>query len=58
MCKLLKHFNVTQDPDLEAARLRLENAMRGADIDSIKGSALVRADLKGKVDSIIKSFDW
>jgi len=55
---LLKHFNVTQDPDLEAARLRLENAMRGIDLDSIKGSALVRADLKGKVDSIIKSFDW
>jgi hypothetical protein len=58
MCKLLKHFNVMQDPDLEAARLRLENAMRGIDLDSIKGSALVRADLKGKVDSIIKSFDW
>jgi hypothetical protein len=58
LCKLLKHFNVTQDPDLEAARLALEDAMRGTDIDSIKDSPIVRANLKGKVDSILKTFDW
>lgn len=58
LCKLLKHFNVNQDPQLESARLALEDAMRGTDIDSIKGSPIVRANLKGKVDSILKTFDW
>lgn len=58
LCKLLKHFNVNQDPQLESARLALEDAMRGTDIDSIKDSPIVRANLKGKVDSILKTFDW
>jgi hypothetical protein len=32
--------------------------MAGADIEVIKESAIERADIKGKVDAILKQYDW
>jgi hypothetical protein len=58
LCELLTKLNVTKDPKLEAARRDLESTMLGADIESIKESAEVRVDLKNRVDSILKKFDW
>jgi len=58
LCSLLGHLNVTGDPELDRARVMLERAMQGADIDIIKESPAVREDMKTKVDSILKQFDW
>jgi hypothetical protein len=58
LCGLLTHLNVTKDPKLEEARRQLEQTMLGADIDSIKESAEVRASMKSKVDAILSQFEW
>ena len=58
LCRMLEHFNLTQDPELERARRMLEDTIRGADITVIKESLMVREDMKAKVDNIINQFDW
>jgi hypothetical protein len=58
MCQMLTHLNVANDPKLEAARKALEVAMLGADIDDIKDSEYVRADMKDKLDGILKAYTW
>ena len=58
MCAMLTHLNVAKDPKLEAARRQLEVAMIGADIESIKESAVVREEIKSKVDAILGKFEW
>ena len=58
MCAMLTHLNVTGDPKLEAARRQLEVAMSDIDIDDIKESALIRDDVKTKVDAILKKYEW
>lgn len=58
MCAMLTHLNVAKDPKLEAARRQLESAMVGVDIEDIKDDELIRADLKGKLDGILKGYDW
>lgn len=58
LCGLLSHLNVTRDPKLEEARQRLEAVMSGADIEVIRESPVHRADVKSKVDEILKKFEW
>lgn len=58
MCAMLTHLNITKDPKLEAARRQLETALLGADIDDIKENEGVRADLKVKLDAILKGYEW
>jgi hypothetical protein len=58
MCAMLTHLNVTKDPKLEAARRQLESALVGVDIEDIKDDELVRANLKGRLDGILKGYDW
>jgi hypothetical protein len=58
MCSLLTNLNVTKDPKLEEARRALEITMLGADIEVIKEDALVRHDMKTKIDEILGKFDW
>ena len=58
LCSMLTHLNVTGDPKLEAARRQLEVAMSDIDIDDIKESALIRDDVKTKVDAILKKYEW
>jgi hypothetical protein len=58
LCGMLTHLNVTNDPKLEEARRQLESALVGANMDMIRESAATRADMKGKVDSILKQFEW
>jgi hypothetical protein len=58
LCDILTHLNVTNDPELERARVMLERTITGADIDVIKESPAIREDMKTKVDSILKQFDW
>jgi hypothetical protein len=58
MCGLLSNLNVTKDPKLEEARRDLELTMLGADIEAIKDSPVVRADMKAKIDNMLGKFDW
>ena len=58
MCGLLTNLNVTKDPKLEEARRDLELTMLGANIEVIKDSPVVRADMKAKIDTILGKFDW
>lgn len=58
MCDMLKHLNVTQDPELEQARLKLHEAMKGRNLDSISEDQDEREDLKDKLDNILKGFEW
>ena len=58
MCTMLGHLNVANDPKLEEARLKLERAMMGVDIDSIKEDPYVRDDVKAKLDAILSDYEW
>jgi hypothetical protein len=58
LCSMLTHLNVANDPDLERARRDLEVIMLGTDIEVIKDSATERADVKSKVDAILKQYEW
>jgi len=58
MCTMLTHLNITRDPDLESARRQLERAIAGIDIDHIKEDSAVREDVKGKLDDILKQYQW
>lgn len=58
MCGLLTHLNITKDPKLEAARRQLEGALLAQDMDDIKESEGCRADLKAKLDNILKDYEW
>lgn len=58
LCGMLTHLNITADPKLEAARRQLEVALIGTDIDDIKENEGTRADLKDKLDTILKGFEW
>ena len=55
---MLKHMNLTNDPQVEEARQRLEDIMTGRTKEMFKDSSTVREEVKTEVDSIIKSYDW
>ena len=58
MCKMLTHLNITKDPTLEQARRDLERAIAGLDTDDVKEDPDVRSDLKSKLDTILKQYEW
>lgn len=58
MCAMLSHLNVTRDPKLEEARIKLERAITGVEVDDLKEDCFVREDVKGKLDAILKQYEW
>jgi hypothetical protein len=58
LCALLTHLNITSDPKLEAARRELERALVGVEIDDLRDSPVVRADVKARVDAVLKQYEW
>ena len=56
VCKLLKHFNTTNDIRLETMRQQLEETMRGVDAQSLRDSDLLREQTKTKVDALLDKF--
>lgn len=58
LCDLLGHLNLTNDPKLEAARRDLERVMTGTDIIDVRESPTVRADMKARVDDLLKRYEW
>ena len=55
---LMKAFNITNDSDMENARLELHRVLQTADIEDIKQFSDAREDLKGKVDGIMNKFNF
>jgi predicted secreted Zn-dependent protease len=51
-------MNVTGDSKLEQARRQLEQAMTGVEVDGIKDCSATRANVKSKLDSILKQFEF
>ena len=58
LCALLGHMNVTKDPKLEEARLKLERAIIGVEVDDLKEDFFVREDVRMKLDNILKEYEW
>ena len=58
LCKMLTHLNLTKDPKLEQARRDLEKAIAGVDIDDVKEDAGIRTDLKDKLNTMLKQYEW
>lgn len=58
LCNLLVLLNVTNDPQLEAARLKLRDALVGVSPDELRKHDDARAETKRKVDEILDAFDW
>jgi len=55
---LLKHFNVTNDPSMEQARLDLADAIGGYEIDDLRSFDHTRLSVKAKVDDILNKFNF
>lgn len=58
LCEMLTRLNVMDDPKLEQARKDLEAAIVNVTPKDIRESDGTRADVKAKVDAILKSFDF
>lgn len=58
LCDLLGHLNLTNDPKLEEARQTLAKVMLGTDIIDVRESPAVRADMKARVDDLLKQYEW
>jgi len=58
LCTMLTHLNVTRDPELEKARRDLQSALLGVDIVEIRESADTRADVKKRIDEVLKAYSW
>ena len=56
MCETFKDFNLTGSASLEAARVKLENTLRGVTADDIRESDAVRQIVKSGVDDILGKF--
>lgn len=58
LCGLLKHLNITNDPQLEQARRELARTISGVDIVDIRKDVGTRSDVKEQIDSILGKFEW
>jgi len=55
---LLKHFNLTNDADMERARTMLEESIYGIDADDLRENDSQREEIKNKVDAILNKFNF
>jgi hypothetical protein len=58
LTSLLKHFNLTNDTNMELARTELENAIKNHDADDLRESFVARESVKKKVDDILSKFTF
>jgi hypothetical protein len=58
VCSMLSNLNVTNDPKLEEARRKLEQTLSGIEATDLRESPALRNDVKTRVDSILKAFDF
>ena len=55
---LLKHFNLTNDPSMEQARLDLRDAINDHDAQDLRENFVAREAVKSKVDEILGKFSF
>lgn len=55
---LLKHFNLTQDPNMEQARTDLAKAIMNHDAQDLRDNFIAREAVKSKVDDILNKFNF
>ena len=58
LCSLLTKLNVMDDPKLEQARCKLEQAITGVTAEGLRADDGVREQVKAEVDAILKAFDF
>lgn len=58
LCDLLKGLNMTGDPQLEAARRRLESALLGVNAEDLRKDEGLREETKRSVDQILSDYDF
>jgi len=56
MCDLLKHFNLTNDAQLEAMRHEVKGVLDGLSADTLRDSEAVRVSVKSDLDRIMNKF--
>lgn len=56
MVDLLRNFNLTGDPALEDARMKLEQTLDGVSLEDLRESPSVRAQVKDGLDDILSKF--
>ena len=56
LCSLARDLNLTNDYELEQARLALQNTIRGLDIKDLRKDMPTRNDTKAQVDAILSKF--
>ena len=56
MIELLKHFNLTNNPALEDARIKLDEALRDTTLETLRESAFARATVRDDLDDILSKF--
>jgi hypothetical protein len=58
LCDMVKALNITNDPDLEAARKELATTIQGLDVQDLRKNVPVRNDVKASVDAIRSKFSF
>jgi hypothetical protein len=58
LCRMLSHLNITNDPVLDGARQRMEDAIKGLTMDGIRSDPFYRADAKAKLDNVLSQYEW
>jgi hypothetical protein len=58
MMNLLVKFNITNDPNMDAMRVQLEDAMFGVSPEALREDDDFRMETKRKVDSILSNMKW
>jgi hypothetical protein len=58
LCELLTVMNVTNDPELEKARRKVEEVLSGVTPKELRDEHSTRVQTKQQVDAILDAFDW
>jgi hypothetical protein len=56
ICETLRHFNLTNNQQLESARAQLEEALSGVTLEDLRESSYVRSTVKDSVDDMLNKF--
>jgi hypothetical protein len=56
MVTLIEKCNLTNDPELEAARVKLKNTLDGVTLDALRESSYSRLEVKDGLDDILSKF--
>ena len=58
MVDMLKHLNITKDPNMEQARQALKSAISNYDLDDLRSSMTARNAVKTQFDAILSKFNF